>query len=346
MIHALSDSEVWENNGTSVDDHAEFSNEGKVENARTVVQVRNPLLLRVQAIVKKHRNVFVVLATMHAALRLSPLRSLPVAKATPIHRALPALSQRIVARRDMSTAVDAPAEEPLMSSRFGKTGEVIVSKIFPAGFGWQAASVVAGNMGFAADSTNFFLMTGAGDFAGVLIGHSVFAIAKAAAGQSSDPTADLATGAWLASAAFCSGTAWQPTVNFLHDVLNLPFAATAVGCGAVTGLCFFAGLRVFRSVYSPFGVAPADSSNLAADAFLSASIGGATGTFVATDVTFSDNVLRPFFGVEENMPDVEGMVRAGMSTSAGFLALQTAQNLVMPRYSNWIDSPKPEPKDQ
>lgn len=227
--------------------------------------------------------------------------------------------------------------------RLKNTLEVIVSKIFPAGLGWQGASVVAGSMDYASDSPSFFLMTGAGDFAGVLAGHSLFALGKRALGGKSDIGGDLTTGLWLATAAFCSGTAWQPAVNLLHTGMGLDFATTAAGTGAATGFMFFTGLRLGRMLYAPLGLAPADGSNLGADAMLSVSIGGATGTFVGTDISFGDNVLRPFFGVEEGMGDLEGMVRAGASTSAGFLGVQALQNAALPAGANWID-PAPAPK--
>lgn len=230
-------------------------------------------------------------------------------------------------------------------NRFGTTLEVIVSKIFPAGFGWQAASCVAAAQGFEADTTSFALTTGAGDFLGVLAGHGTYSMIKAAMGKSDDLKGDLVTGLWLATAAFCSGTAWQPTVNFLHDAAGCNFAQTVVGCGAVTGFSFFAGLRIGRVVYSPLGLPGADYANLCGDALLSASIGAATGTFVGTDVTFSDNVIRPFFGVEDSMSDIEGMIRAGSSTSAGFFALQTVQNVALPRGSNWLDPVSFEKKE-
>ena len=76
------------------------------------------------------------------------------------------------------------------------------------------------------------------------------------------------------------------------------------------------------------------------DAMLSVSIGAATGTFVGTDVSFADNALRPFFGVEDSMSDVEGMVRAGLSTSAGFLCMQSVQNITLPKNANWLDPVK------
>ena len=232
------------------------------------------------------------------------------------------------------------AAEPAPSPRMQLTFEVIVSKIFPAGFGWQAASVVAGNQGFEADSLNFALTTGAGDFAGVLAGHSTYSICNAMLGRGGGLGGDLVAGLWLATAAFCSGTAWQPTVNFLHDTAGCNFAQSAVGCGIVTGFCFFVGLRIGRFIYKPLGLPGMDYANLCGDAMLSVSIGAATGTFVGTDITFPDNVIRPYFGVEDSMSDVEGMVRAGMSTSAGFLGVQTMQNVVMPRGGNWLDPVK------
>ena len=238
-------------------------------------------------------------------------------------------------------AVDAPAEAPAEAAdapnRWRVTAEVLVSKIFPAGFGWQAASVVAGNQGMEADTLGFALTTGAGDFAGVLIGHSVFSVMKSAMGGGGALKDDLVAGLWLATAAACSGTAWQPTVNFLHDQAHCSFVATAVGCGVVTGTAFFAGLRAGRVLYAPLGLPPMAYDNLIGDALLSVSIGAATGTFVGTDVTFADNFLRPVFGVEDSMSDVEGMVRAGASTFTGFLCMQSLHNATLPKGANWID---------
>jgi len=236
--------------------------------------------------------------------------------------------------RSMST------EEPAPPGRFVPTLEVIVSKIFPAGFGWQAASVVAGNQGFEADTLNFALTTGAGDFAGVFAGHGVYSIFKAMIGKGGGLGSDLVAGLWLATAAFCSGTAWQPTVNFLHDAAGCSFLPTAVGCGAITGGCFYVGLRLGRIIYKPLGLPGMAYDNLCSDALLSVSIGAATGTFVGTDITFKDNFLMPFFGVTDSMSDLEGCIRAGASTSAGFLCMQSAQNILLPKGANWIDPVK------
>jgi hypothetical protein len=140
----------------------------------------------------------------------------------------------LLSRRRSLYTFDASAAPPVTANRFKTTLEVIVSKIFPAGFGWQAASVVAGGMGYQASSANFFLMTGAGDFAGVFAGHNVYSVTNRLVEGKSDVLADVPKGLWLGSAAFCSGTAWQSTVNLSHDQLGTSFASTAVGTGAVT----------------------------------------------------------------------------------------------------------------
>merc|ERR1719460_28282 len=183
---------------------------------------------------------------------------------------------------------------------------------------------------------NFALTTGAGDFAGVLAGHSTFSVLNSMMGRGGGLGSDIVAGLWLATAAFCSGTAWQPCVNFLHDGASCAFIPTAVGCGAVTGFSFFVGLRLGRIIYRPLGLPGSDYANLCGDAMLSVSIGAATGTFVGTDISFKDNFLMPFFGVTDAMSNVEGCIRAGSSTAAGFMVMQTGQNLLLPRGANWI----------
>ena len=74
------------------------------------------------------------------------------------------------------------------------TLEVTISKIFPAGAGWQAASLYADKLGFAADSASFALTTGVGDGIAVAAGHTgYYAVKKAVA----DPTIDMGEQAGL-----------------------------------------------------------------------------------------------------------------------------------------------------
>jgi len=265
--------------------------------------------------------------------------------------------QRSLARGELSrtssmeAAVNVPYEEEgertdtatLLMNRFGITFEVMVSKIFPAGFGWQAASVVAeNNLGFTADSLGFALTTGIGDGLGVLIGHTTYYVAKKAVtgDDSIDISAQAQTGLLLGSAAFCSGSVWQPVVDLL-GAAGLTFTPVAVGTTMSCGLAFYAGLRLFRLLYGKMlnmdGVEENSYSNLKADALLSLSIGGATGAFVGTDVSQVGNWLRPVVGIEDGVSTLAGAATAGSSTAMGFFAFQTAQNLTESEGKNWVD---------
>ena len=80
------------------------------------------------------------------------------------------------------------------------------------------------------------------------------------------------------------------------------------------------------------GLPAGDSTNLVYDAQLSLAIGGATGAFVGTDVSYGDaNWLRPLIGVEDGMGNIHGCVLAGTSTALGFTAVQIAENIVRSR---------------
>lgn len=234
----------------------------------------------------------------------------------------------------------------LMANRFGITFEVAVSKIFPAGFGWQYASCIAeAQLGFAADSMQFALCTGVGDGVGVMVGHTTYyALKKAVTGDTNiDVGVQAQTGLLLGSAAFCSGSVWQPTVDML-TASGMSFTSVATGTTMICGIAFYAGLRMFRLIYGKGGILGMSGvednsySNLKADALLSLSIGGATGAFVGTDVSFGDgNWLRPLFGIEDGTADLLGAVTAGASTGTGFLAFQTCQNVVEREGKNWVD---------
>ena len=247
-------------------------------------------------------------------------------------------AETVVLNQKAATSVGASTSgAELMLSRFTKATEVTVSKIFPAGFGWQAASVVAANAGAAPNSLAFFMMTGFGDLLGVLGGHVGYMAAKKSAGFNVDLSKELDTGLWLGSAAFCSGFVWQPTLNACVD-LGLSFNASATGVFGACTLAFYGGLRLFRYLYSPFtSVEPNNYKNLKADAGLAVAVGGATGCFVGTDITFADNWLRPVVGIEDGTGDIAAQVIAGSSTALGFMAVQSAQNVAMSKGKNWID---------
>lgn len=230
---------------------------------------------------------------------------------------------------------------PKIVTRLSTTLEVAVSKIFPAGFGWQSASILAENLGYSDDSLNFALTTGAGDFAGVFIGHNLYYALKGAAGfDTPDSQETVESGLMLASAAFCSGAGWQPIVNALQSAnlsFNGVFAGTAVGCGAL----FYAGLRLSRTLMSDklSSIEEPTYENSLNDLGLSISIGSATGFFVGTDALYlpSQNWLIGAVGITESTSNLAGCAIAGSSTALGFTACQTVQNVLYPKEKNWLD---------
>lgn len=228
-----------------------------------------------------------------------------------------------------------------LARRFNIMTEVTVSKIFPAGFGWQSASILASELGHATDSLSFAFITGAGDGIGVLGGHmAYFGIKKALIDSSVDMAKQLHTGILLGSAAFCSGTAWQPVVNILQGI-NLPFSGVFAGTWVACGTAFYVGLRVGRTILSGFleHVHEPTYENSTRDANLSLAIGGATGFFVGTDAIYlpEQNFLIDIVGIKEGTSALTSCAIAGSSTSLGFASSQTVFNLVYPPKKNWID---------
>ena len=238
--------------------------------------------------------------------------------------------------------VTAPFKTSALVARFITTVEVTVSKIFPAGFGWQTGSLIATNgLGYGADSLNFALTTGAGDALGVLGGHMVYYTAKKALVDSEiNLTREFHTGVLLGSAAFCSGTAWQPIVDALQGA-NLSFMSVFAGTWAGCGLAFYAGLRAGRTILSgPLSyVKEPTYENSKSDASLSMVIGGATGFFVGTDAVYlpEQNFLINIVGIKAGTPDLVGCAIAGSSTSLGFMTAQSGFNFIFPAGKCWND---------
>jgi hypothetical protein len=230
--------------------------------------------------------------------------------------------------------------------RMAVLAEVVVSKIFPAGFGWQGFSAIAEEMGLEADQLSFYFITGLGDFCGVLVGHTTFyAIKKALFDPSIKMSDTFQLGVWLASAAFMSGGAWQPAVNCfqtkgVYSDGILPFNNAVVATTIVCGSMFYVGLRLGRSIYQP--IMPAlpgpDYGNLRSDAQLSIAVGGATGCFVGTDTSYgAENWMTGLLGVGDDDAILTGMIKAGSSTALGFTAVQLVQNVTVPHGTCWLD---------
>lgn len=263
------------------------------------------------------------------------------------HRELHSTARRNADAVPLPAAENAAAKEETkeevsgMTKRFIVTAEVSVSKIFPAGFGWQSASIVAEKMGYEADTMAFAATTGFGDALGVLMGHTAYYAAKKALVDSSiNMKREAHTGILLGSAAFCSGTAWQPLVDALQGA-NLSFmgvfAGTWVGCGTA----FYLGLRAGRTILSGYleHVHGPTYENSKTDASLSVAIGGATGFFVGTDAAYlpEQNFLIDVVGIKDGTPDLLGCAIAGTSTTMGFAAAQTGFNAIFPAGKCWND---------
>lgn len=261
------------------------------------------------------------------------LHQTPSRKSEADVKSVPAVEETPTAEKSQSTVAD----------RFAVTGEVIVSKIFPAGFGWQSSSIIAEEyLGYSADSMSFALTTGLGDAVGVLLGHcGYYAAKKAVTGNSKIlMKREFDTGFLLASAAFCSGTLWQPLVDALQGS-GLSFAGVFAGTWIGCGTAFYAGLRAGRTILPSFltYVEEPTYDNSKTDASLSVAIGGATGFFVGTDVAYlpEQNFLINIVGIQDATPALAGCAIAGSSTGLGFGVSQSALNIVYPSGKCWND---------
>lgn len=233
----------------------------------------------------------------------------------------------------------------IMANRLKLTLEVTVSKLLPAGFGWQAASVYAEeSLGAAPDTVTFALATGVGDALAVFLGHTIFYTLKSSIDDSIKVSDTVQVGAWLATATLFSGTVWQPTVNALETAFaaGSGFPAVFTGVGAVCGFAFYTGLRVGRKILAPiFPAVPArDYDNLKRDAGLGIAIGGASAFFVGTDAGYLDgkgNFLYDIVAVTDACSTLNGCCLAGLSTGLGFFTIQMVQNVVLSKGKHWMD---------
>ena len=222
-------------------------------------------------------------------------------------------------------------------SRLIITSEAAVSKLFPAGFGWQTASIIAANNSLGPDSIGFALSTGTGDAIGVFLGHMAYYRLKKSAGGCVDMKEVAQTGTLLSTAAFCSGTAWQPIVNALQG-MDMPFTTVFGGTWLGCASAFYFGLRTSRAILPRIGFDKIEESpNHLNDLQLSTSIGGASAFFVGTDTAYhlNQNFLAGIVGIFPNTPILSGCAIAGTSTSLGFFATQNLLNIAMPK--SWTD---------
>lgn len=292
-------------------------------------------------------------SSRHAKRPLSPLVNSPVMRllhmnGSPVRKSSP--DTETAATLNAPYAAEVTAEETTVTKSQEKTAfgtwvdrmlstvEITVSKIFPAGFGWQAAAVYSDSLGYGPTSPFFYVLTGVGDGLAVGACHFLWNVGKRAIVNTSNKhfgtkwavpelKSEAVVSLWLTSASFCSGSMWQPILNGFQS-MELPFSQCVTFTGLACASCFYFGLRIGRYVYGPhFAALPlASRDNIYDDFRLSLGIGGAAGLFVGTDVSFVHNPFKEYIGVFPDTAPLEGMQRAGLSTALGFMAMQTVQN--------------------
>ena len=233
-----------------------------------------------------------------------------------------------------------------MNERLATSVEVTASKIFPAGAGWQLASIVADSAGFAPTSLAFFAAVGLGDCTGVFLGHLAYQTLKKVTGAKLNLKDEFQTASLLGTAAFFSGGIWQPALN-AFNTLGYTFTQSLVGVSLATTFAFFAGLRIMRRVLSQFmpAVENVTYDNQESDLALSAAVGTGCGAFVGTDVSFgAANWLAPVVGIQEKFGAARACVAAGLSTSIGFMANMVVQAAALPAKACWIDADYANPR--
>jgi len=233
-----------------------------------------------------------------------------------------------------------------MNDRLATSVEVTASKIFPAGAGWQLASIVADSAGFAPTSLAFFAAVGLGDCTGVFLGHLAYQTLKKVTGAKLNLKDEFQTASLLGTAAFFSGGIWQPALN-AFNTLGYTFTQSLVGVSLATTFAFFAGLRIMRRVLSQFmpAVENVTYDNQESDLALSAAVGTGCGAFVGTDVSFgAANWLAPVVGIQEKFGAARACVAAGLSTSIGFMANMVVQAAALPAKACWIDPDYANPR--
>jgi len=230
-------------------------------------------------------------------------------------------------------------ERELFWKRFTVTMEVVISKLFPAGFFWQSAGSLCG---LSSETLGFALCTGLGEASGVFFGHVLYQLYKAGGSfKSKDNSAEVfQTAAFLATGTICSGTSWQPVVNFLQS-FGLSFIGVFVGTWIMCTYAFNFGLRMARNLYSENmkHVEEPTWLNSKSDFALSITIGGATAFFVGTDTSYlpDENFLIHLVGVYDDYSVFYGAFLAGCSTALGFAVAQTLFNISYPTGKCWID---------
>lgn len=207
---------------------------------------------------------------------------------------------------------------------------------FPSGFFWQL-------FGFAAQNSSaalFALATGVGDALGVFVGQILLYVVLKRIKPShwtGWSNAVLAASV-IATASFCSGTAWQPAVNTAAIHID-EFTAAALFVGLICGVFFFLGLTCANESVAAVLKVPRQPRRvlLAHDVSLSVAVVGAAAFFVGTDQNYPGNWLSPVVGERSGASVGLDSFKAGLSTALGFAVFQCVLVLATPAGLLWTD---------
>ena len=214
-----------------------------------------------------------------------------------------------------------------MLTRYLKTSEVVVSKLFPAGCGWQAASIVAENLNYLPSTMPFFLTVGLGEGLAVGVGHlTYYTIKKKLINNQINMKNELGSALQLGTAATMSGTIWQPTVKVLSNY-DFIFASSGTYYLWINFILVLDFPDLYTVIYSQMEI----KEMIYYICFCS----WCCWYVVATDVSLANNFMMPYLGITDSMSDLHGIGLAGLSTASGFVFVKNFQNIFMKK--NWID---------
>jgi len=230
-----------------------------------------------------------------------------------------------------------PLKDNLYLNRMMTSVEVMISRVFPAGAGWQLASILATNAGVASNSLLFCSLLGLGNFFGVIFGHMLWEGLKKVVKGDVDLAREFQVASLLGGAAFFSGLSWQVAMNVFKAV-GVGLLQSFMSVGIVCTMAFFLGMRMMRQNLSPVMTAVDKNSfvNLRSDIGLAIAIGGATAGLVFTDAFVGTSPLLSFLEAKAAVSSLVAVACGGLASSLGFLATTAVQALNKKRC--WLDS--------
>ena len=214
-------------------------------------------------------------------------------------------------------------------------------KLFFSAFFWMAFADLSIFLGYNDRSSLYSLLTGIGDFVGVIIGGVLIIVVFQYSGK--DFYTELHNTIHIAiCSGIVAGSLWQVTINWSVDQ-NMNFNESFWLVTSFSFSSFFVSMVLLRFLnqYLPYQLCIKNVNGLSVynDFLLAISLGVADGFFVGTESTdFPDDDWLIAFGISEVTPEFTGMCLAGSVVLCGFLLAQTVQNIFLSE--TWVDGDK------